>query len=211
VVSLMPNHGQSSTNKQMTTDTNTEKPDYEIAREELNEYFLKTLRIGASISSPYGHVKDEWPSIGFQVSFTAPRGTYTKETFEYSLGIGHVDWKKAARSPKYSTSFGYSEDNRLVDFMARGVALKKTPELLGHQAALAAEIARLQKVRPNPAEVLASVCREALDAEETFSDWCANFGYEEDSRKAESIYRACQDNGAMARKLVTRGTNGKAR
>lgn len=184
-------------------NTNDTKPDYVIARDELNELFGKSLHIGAMISSPYGEVKDEWPCITYKVSFNAPNG-HTKEYFEYSLGIGHVDWKKAAKSPKYSTSFGYGEDSRLVDFMARNASLKKTPELLAHQATLAAEIARLQKVQPNPAEVLASICREALDSEQTFADWCANFGYEEDSRKAESIYRTCQDNAARVRKLVTR-------
>jgi len=45
---------------------------------------------------------------------------------------------------------------------------------------------------PKPAEVLAAVCREYLDAREPFEDWASNFGYDSDSRKAERIYFACQ-------------------
>lgn len=45
---------------------------------------------------------------------------------------------------------------------------------------------------PKPAEVLAAVCREYLDAREPFEEWAANFGYDSDSRAAERIYFTCQ-------------------
>lgn len=34
---------------------------------------------------------------------------------------------------------------------------------------------------------------DALSGSETFEDFCDNFGYDNDSRKAEKIYFACQD------------------
>lgn len=45
---------------------------------------------------------------------------------------------------------------------------------------------------PNPAEVLARVCQEYIDAREPFEEWASNLGYDADSRTAERIYFACQ-------------------
>jgi len=61
------------------------------------------------------------------------------------------------------------------------------------------------KGQPNPAEVLANLCREGLDANEAFGDWCATFGYEEDSRKALATYLECQAAGHRARKILKSG------
>ncbi len=43
---------------------------------------------------------------------------------------------------------------------------------------------------------------EALD--QSFSDWCACYGYDEDSRKAESIYFQCCETGKNIRKCFSR-------
>jgi hypothetical protein len=54
------------------------------------------------------------------------------------------------------------------------------------------------KTKAPPAEVLASVCREWADADATtFEDWAGNFGYEEDSRRAEAIYKSCLSHGLV--------------
>lgn len=56
--------------------------------------------------------------------------------------------------------------------------------------------------KPNPAEVLGRVCADYLSAaHETFPDWAANFGYDEDSRKAHRIYEDCQALGSKLRAL----------
>lgn len=56
--------------------------------------------------------------------------------------------------------------------------------------------------KPNPAEVLGRVCADYLSAAcETFTDWSANFGYDEDSRKAHRIYEECQALGSKLRAL----------
>jgi hypothetical protein len=53
---------------------------------------------------------------------------------------------------------------------------------------------------PQPEDVLASLMLDASAYENArdFSDFAADFGYDEDSRKAERIYAAC---GVTARKL----------
>ena len=53
---------------------------------------------------------------------------------------------------------------------------------------------------PTPGDVLSSLLLDASSAENArdFEDFCAEFGYDTDSRRAERIYRACE---AMAPKV----------
>jgi len=61
---------------------------------------------------------------------------------------------------------------------------------------------RVTPKNPNPCEVLARICAESLDCKESFDGWANNFGFDVDSRKAESIYQACKSN---AKKLTCLG------
>ena len=173
----------------MTNATIDTRPDYEVAREELGTLFA-SLALTVSISEPRGDVhENDWPCIAYSV-------TIGSETFPYALGIGHVDWKKAARNPSASRLFG--NDVRAVELVAAGRTLVDR----SITAYLAARIAKDQKVQPSAADVLASVCREGMDADQSFENWCGDFGYDTDSRKAEDIYRACTENGKKARRIL---------
>jgi len=173
-----------------------QKPDHELACDELRELFA-SLKLTVSISEPFGECRGDWPCIKYTV-------TINGEAFEYSLGVGHVNWKAAAKhSLNYTLAaigMRLSEDEwHFANVMAQG----KTPKDKKRTAEIAAKIAKAQKKQPDPAEVLASVCREGQDADESFENWCGNFGYEEDSRKAEGIYLACTDNGKKARRILS--------
>lgn len=48
-------------------------------------------------------------------------------------------------------------------------------------------------VKPKPADVLYCLCSDSRAGEMHFHDFCSEFGYDEDSRKAETIWRACVD------------------
>jgi hypothetical protein len=48
-------------------------------------------------------------------------------------------------------------------------------------------------VRPTVANVLHSLFMDASAADESFSDWCDNLGYSDDSIKALNTYKACCD------------------
>lgn len=50
--------------------------------------------------------------------------------------------------------------------------------------------------------VMHSLVMDAQAGDESFEEFCSNLGYDEDSRKAESIHRACQDIGKKFRQLV---------
>ena len=72
--------------------------------------------------------------------------------------------------------------------LARGYRLRPECQVAAINGALR-EFAKAVK----PAEVLASYAADAEEASSlSFDDWCGNFGYDTDSRKALRTYLACQ-------------------
>lgn len=47
---------------------------------------------------------------------------------------------------------------------------------------------------PKVDSVLHSLIMDSYSTDESFSDWCANYGYDDDSIKAKGIYEACIEN-----------------
>ena len=66
-------------------------------------------------------------------------------------------------------------------------------------------------VKPKVAGVLYSLLMGASAADENFHDWCANYGYDDDSIKALNTYKACLETGAALRKHLGRDVMAKAR
>jgi hypothetical protein len=56
---------------------------------------------------------------------------------------------------------------------------------------------------PEECAVLACVLTDAESAEESFTDWCANFGHDTDSRKALRMYHACKRTAASLARLFS--------
>lgn len=54
--------------------------------------------------------------------------------------------------------------------------------------------------KPKVADVLYSLILDASAADENFHDWCANFGYSDDSIKAMNTYKACLETAQALRK-----------
>lgn len=54
--------------------------------------------------------------------------------------------------------------------------------------------------KPKVADVLHSMILDASAADDNFHDWCANFGYSDDSIKAMNIYKACLETAQALRK-----------
>lgn len=54
--------------------------------------------------------------------------------------------------------------------------------------------------KPKVADVLHSLILDASAADENFHDWCANFGYSDDSIKAMNTYKACIEVAVALRK-----------
>jgi len=55
---------------------------------------------------------------------------------------------------------------------------------------------------PTASDLVWSVATDSTALEESFKDWCDNFGYSTDSIKARSTYKACQRNGSRLTDLI---------
>lgn len=91
-------------------------------------------------------------------------------TCEYTAGIGHA--------PSYPAAAAYDEC----------------------RTGYSAGIGRTKPILPDIKDFVQSICLEssALDYR-SFEDWAREYGYDEDSRKAEKMYRECLQHGIMLR------------
>lgn len=55
---------------------------------------------------------------------------------------------------------------------------------------------------PTASDLVWAVAIDSEAVDESFSNWCANFGYTTDSITARSTYKACQRNGERLIKLI---------
>ena len=64
----------------------------------------------------------------------------------------------------------------------------------------------LKPVKPTKTDILHSLIMDAAAADENFSDWCANYGYSDDSLKALNTFKQCQEIATALRKHFDRAT-----
>jgi hypothetical protein len=55
---------------------------------------------------------------------------------------------------------------------------------------------------PSAADVIGSLCLDTSAGEQSFADFCSDFGYDVDSRKAEKIWKACATLAPKVRRLL---------
>jgi hypothetical protein len=55
---------------------------------------------------------------------------------------------------------------------------------------------------PTAEEVLECLALDAVDNNQTFADWCAEYGYDTDSRRAERVYHACLKSTEKLRRFL---------
>lgn len=55
---------------------------------------------------------------------------------------------------------------------------------------------------PDAADVLSALASDARSGDMTFGEFCSEFGYDEDSRKAESTWRACKALAPRVRRFL---------
>lgn len=117
-------------------------------------------------------------------------------SFDYFQGIGHLD-------KFYSNRNKHDTIECIKQSMLTGKLYRKTLTI--------GLIYQKQKDVPQPAiaDVLYCVTLDSSALFETFSDWCNEYGYSNDSIAAKTTYDACCDN---ARKLLSIvGTDGLTR
>lgn len=84
------------------------------------------------------------------------------------------DMPKGSRH--YACTITRGTETVISTFYSQGPAIKTSPDLL---------------------DVLQCLLSDGSAADESFDDWCANFGYDTDSRKAFATYELCKKTGEM--------------
>lgn len=133
---------------------------------------------------------DEHHGVKYVITLTNSRHSYT---FDYWGSVFHSD--KLARAIVCDTN----RDNMSPDYFLIKDFLKDNGKKaplnsfgLPRLAALVREV-----IAPSAYDVL--VCLHPMQAD-TFEEWCSEFGYDNDSIRAERTYRACvQQDRAMLR------------
>ena len=57
--------------------------------------------------------------------------------------------------------------------------------------------------RPKAEDCIACILMDAQATDYTFPDWCAEYGYSDDSREAERIFNLCKENGYKLQKILS--------
>jgi len=139
-------------------------------------------------------VGEGWPHIAFSVRLLR-NGRQVLVT-PYRMGIGHTP-KGALLAVRI-----LSPDETYCQNLIRS---NKTPRIdAPGYLSLLEKAARLAKVVPTLAGVLHSLVLDGaayFDAE-TFEDWCGDYGYDPDSRKAEALWKACDETGRKLARVL---------
>ena len=135
--------------------------------------------IGIKVSTAYcgETIRDnDWRCDAWKITLTTGKAGYT---FEYYTGTGYR-----------------------VDDAAAKLALKNVSK---HSIAWRDGVLNNQvPVYPAVAGLLYSVQLDAEACEQCFDDWCSEYGYDTDSRKALETYLLCQQNGMKYNQLFSR-------
>lgn len=99
------------------------------------------------------------------------------EEFTFKVGIGHAKWFKGSTVNTKAREEGY---------------------LIVLENQYDKGLLRLKRVKIS--ELVYCILSDYTD--ETFDDWCSNFGYDTDSRKALETYLECQNNWVRLRKAL---------
>ncbi len=153
------------------------------------KYSVKLAQIGAN--------KDGWQCDRWLVSFD-------NWQTEYNTGIGHRIAPARVGANTGFTSLSQKqrgERTRLMELIGieprsqqASMLCQRTGDKVGiNGSRVLADQRETFTNPPTQASVLYCLLLD-MDAEDySFREWCANLGYDDDSRKAERIYFACQD------------------
>lgn len=124
---------------------------------------------------------EKHPSLNWKISLSKNGKVFL--TTDYSAGCGHCPSYKAPVK-----DLGNANSIMRAEFIERECET-------GHRAlSIVGSVAQSMgmPIRPEFADVLHSLASDASVIDYgSFEDWAREFGYDTDSRKAETIYRAC--------------------
>jgi hypothetical protein len=117
------------------------------------------------------------------VSSYAPRAggpTHVREEFEFYMGLGN----RAEPTPQAKMQ---------ARMCLPGLTQNDIDRRTIYGRRYLAEVEKLRKPEaPHAADVLHSILLDSSAVGQSFADWCSDYGYGTDSRKALATYEACQ-------------------
>lgn len=126
------------------------------------------------------------------------------ESFNFSTGAGHIQAKpKNKWFPSSYYPIGQlkkaSETSVYYNFKEK----RFQPNFRGCSAYDIELYAKVFEAKPPSIDdVLGCLALDASVLDDTFANWCSNFGYDPDSRKAFNIWNACMDNTLRFKNLI---------
>ena len=154
-----------------------------------------------SINVSYNRIgfNPETEQTDFVVIVEGARG---RASFKYHMGIGCTDKKKE----KLLAEQFKRERSTNLESVYRHIKQGHVKALPNNKDRNVMRVFNeLSKIAaPKHFDILYSVSLDSSALHETFSDWCANFGYDEDSRKALATYDACRENGLKFQKALSK-------
>jgi hypothetical protein len=143
------------------------------------------------------NAKEDHPTINWRVTFSR---NGRELTTDYGQGVGHL--------PHYEHRFAslVVYNNAVREACESGKSMLQPGQKNGYDACRA-DKALKHFAKPIPAPGVADVLHcllmdaDAIDAG-SFEEWAQEFGYDTDSRKAETTYRACVEIGLKLRLML---------
>lgn len=131
---------------------------------------------------------DAWKNTAFRFEATITHGRKPVLTTPYYAGTGHATYK--------GKPLAHAESRRadVVGAVAECVRL-------GKPAAYPDSRQKIQPPTPGLADVLGSLCMDD-PGDSPYAEWCDDYGYDTDSRKALATYQAIQDNTTRLRRAA---------
>ena len=137
------------------------------------------------------NASEKYPTLNWRVTFTAngPGARCGSLTTDYMQGIAHLPgYNRKGFNPR-----SIDGDKAIQQAVETGLI---NPFDLHDKAFVPIPV-------PAISEVLCCLLSDASAIDfPDFEDWADNYGYDSDSRKAESIYRACLDIGLKLRNML---------
>lgn len=130
----------------------------------------------------------------YAVTIRNPRGSFT---FDYWGSIRDQEMLELAISEEDRMG-GSPEFFKLSNFIMAKTGKRMLNQLMMNRRKLV-DITR-EAIKPSAYDIL--TCMHVM-TEDNFKDWCASFGYDDDSIKAERLYRACVEQDRRMMRLFT--------
>lgn len=153
--------------------------------------------LGVTITASAPTVNDD---LQFQFAIQVSRNGKAFYSGPYSMGYGHV------KIPKHANpSYHYTDAEASI---IENAARKNFPNLKAckNQDALRSLLLKLatkQKLTPSLADVMHSLLLDAQCGDNSFKDFCAELGYDDDSISAKETWEACNKTHYALRGVFT--------